>query len=302
MVQVTTGAPSACAKSLWRLGDLTPQQLGRAVFEHTIADNVFGRAAELAFDFLFALFPLIFLMMTSVGLFASHGGKLPYDLVSHFAHFLPPTAFQLLRRVANEVVAHASRGKLTFGIVSALWCISSSITTMISFLNTAHDVRETRSWLKVRAIALGFSLLISTLLLTALLVLLVGSHFVGWLRAELELHPLLVLVWKALQWPIVIFFIAQSCSLIYYCGLDLKERRRWYWFTPGAAFGGFIWLAASFGFRVYLHFFDNYSVSYGSLGAVMILLIWLYVTGLAFLIGAEINAEIERAVRRGKSE
>jgi membrane protein len=303
--QVATDAHSPSAESLWRLGGLTPRQLGRAVFEHTIADNVFGRAAELAFDFLFALFPLIFLMMTSVGLFASHGGKLPYDLVSHFADFLPPTAFQLLRRVANEVLAHASRGKLTFGIVSAVWCISSSITTMISFLNAAHGVRETRSWLKVRAIALGLSLLISTLLLTALFMLLVGSHFVGWLRAELELHPLLVLIWKALQWPIVIFFIAQSCSLIYYYGyygLDLKDRRPWHWFTPGAAFGGFIWLVASFGFRVYLHFFDNYSVSYGSLGAVMILLVWLYVTGLAFLIGAEINSGIELTVRRGKSE
>jgi membrane protein len=171
---------------------------------------------------------------------------------------------------------------------------------MISFLNAAHDIRQTRSWLKVRLIALGLSLLISTLILTALFMLLVGSHFVGWLRAELELHPLLILVWKALQWPIVLFFIAQSCSLIYYCGLDLKERRRWHWFTPGAAFGGFIWLVASFGFRVYLHFFGNYSVSYGSLGAVMILLLWLYVTGLAFLIGAEINAGIELAVRAGE--
>ena len=288
--------------SLWRLGGLTPRQLGRTVFERIIADNVFGRAAELAFYFLFALFPLIFLMMTSVGLFASRGGELPNDLVSHFAHFLPPTAFQLLRRVANEVVAHASRGKLTFGVVSALWCISNSITLMLFFLNAAHHVRETRSWLKAQAIAFGLSLLISTLLLTALLVLLVGSHFVGWLGTGLELHPLLVLVWKVLHWPIAIFFIALSCSLIYYYGLDLKERPRWHWFTPGAAFGGFIWLVASFGFRVYLHFFDNYSVSYGSLGAVMILLVWLYVTGLAFLIGAEINAEIELAVRRGKSE
>jgi len=85
--------------------------------------------------------------------------------------------------------------------------------------------------------------------------------------------------------------------LIYYCGPNLKERRRWHRFTPGSAFGGFVWLVASFGFRIYLRFFDNYSVSYGSLGAVMILLVWLYVTGLACLIGAEINAEIERAAR-----
>jgi membrane protein len=297
VVQITTEAPSVSAKSLWKLGGLTPRQLGRTVFERIIADNVFGRAAELAFYFLFALFPLIILMTTSVGLFVSHNGALQYDLLSYFADLFPPTAFHLLRTVANEVVAHASRGKLTFGIVTAVWCVFSVVTSMISFLNTAHHVRETRPWFKAQTVALGLSLLISMLILTALFMVLVGSHFVGWLGARLDLNPLLVLVWKALQWPIAIFFVALSCSLIYYCGPDLKEHRRWLWFTPGAAFGGFIWLVASFGFRLYLHFFNNYSVSYGSLGAVMILLVWLYATGLALLIGAEINAEIERAGR-----
>jgi membrane protein len=157
---------------------------------------------------------------------------------------------------------------------------------MISALNAAHQVREARSWFKVRAIALGLSLLISTLLVTALFMVLAGSRFVGWLGAGLGLHPLVVLVWKTMQWPTSILFVSLSCSLIYYYGPDLKERRRWHWFTPGAALGAFIWLGASFGFRIYLHFFNNYSVSYGSLGAVMILLIWLYVSGLACLVGA----------------
>jgi len=285
------------ARSFWKLGDLTPWQLGRTVFEQIIANNVFGRAAELAFYFLFALFPLIFLLMTLFGLFASHSVELQNNLLSYFSDFLPPTAFQLLRRVATEVAAHASHGKLTLGVVSALWCVSSSICSMISALNAAHQVRDARSWFKVRAIALGLSLLISTLLASALFMVLAGSRFVGWLGAGLGLHPLVVLVWKAMQWPAAIFFVALSCSLIYYYGPDLKERRRWHWFTPGAAFGAFIWLGASFGFRIYLHYFNNYSVSYGSLGAVMILLIWLYVTGLACLIGAEINAEIARVAR-----
>jgi membrane protein len=113
---------------------------------------------------------------------------------------------------------------------------------------------------------------------------------------------MVVLIWKGIQWPAAILFVSISCSLIYYFGPNLKERRRWHWFTPGSAFGGFVWLVASFGFRIYLLFFDSYSISYGSLGAVMILLVWLYVTGLACLIGAEINAEIERAGRRERSQ
>jgi membrane protein len=130
---------------------------------------------------------------------------------------------------------------------------------------------------------------------------LAGSHFVGWLGAELRLPPLAILFWKAIQWPTAIFFVALSCSLIYRYGPDLKEHRRWHWFTPGAAFGAFIWLVASFGFRMYLHFFNNFSVSYGSLGALMILLVWLYTTGLALFIGAEINAEIERSSRHDEA-
>jgi membrane protein len=297
-----TISPSTEARSFWKLGGLTSWPLGRTVFEQIIANNVFGRAAELAFYFLFALFPLIFFMMTLFGLFASHSVELQNSLLSYFADFLPPAAFQLLRRVATEVAAHASHEKLTFGVLSALWCVSGSICSMISALNAAHRVREARSWFKVRAIALGLSLLISILLVTALFMVLVGSRFVGWLGAGLRLHPSVVLVWKAMQWPAAVFFVALSCSLIYYYGPDLKERRRWHWFTPGAAFGAFIWLGASFGFRIYLHFFNNYSVSYGSLGAVMILLVWLYVTALACLVGAEINAEIEHAGRRGGSE
>ena len=120
----------------------------------------------------------------------------------------------------------------------------------------------------------------------------------GWLAQGSHPNPLVVLVWKAIHWPTAIFFVALSCSLIYRYVLLERAPSLSYWFTPGAAFGGFIWLAASFAFRIYLHFFNNYSVPYvGRWGALMILLVWLYATGLALLIGAVINAEIERSSR-----
>src|SRR6516164_8202360 len=163
-------------KSLWKLGGLTPGELCRAVFEQVIENNIFGRAAELAFYFLFALFPLIFLMMTLFGLFAAHRVELQSDFLFYFADFLPPTAFQLVRRVTTEIVAHATHRKLIFGVVSALWCVSSVISSMISALNAAHHVRDGRSWFKVRAIAFGLSLLTSTLLVASLFMALVGNH------------------------------------------------------------------------------------------------------------------------------
>ena len=142
------------------------------------------------------------------------------------------------------------------------------------------------------------TLLISLLLLTAVFFALTGSDFAGWLGTELRIHPIVILVWKAFQWPAVILFISIACSLIYYCGPDVKDRH-WHWVTPGFAFGAFVRLVGLLGFRIYLHFLNRYSVTYGSLGAVMILMVWLYLVGLAYLLGGTINAEIERAAKRG---
>jgi membrane protein len=282
------------AESIWRLGGLSVWQLARNVLRDIGANNFFGRASELAFDFLFALFPLLLFMLTLIGLFASRSSELQGDLLAYFADFLPPAAFALLNQTATELAANASSGKLTFGIVLALWFASGGVGSMISALNLAYRVREARSWLKVRTIALVLTFFIAILLLAALFLLLVSGQVVDWLGAELGLRPEVVALWKALQWPAAIVFLVLSYSLIYYCGPNLKDRR-WHWITPGSAFGVLLWLAASLGFRTYLRFFNNYSATYGSLGAVMILLVWLYVSGLSFLIGGEINAEIERA-------
>lgn len=286
--------------SFWTLGGLSPRPLFRNVIEEISANNLFGRAAELAYYFLFALFPLILVLTTLFGLFASHRVELQNDLLSYFADFLPPTAFRLLSTVAMESASHASGGKLIFGIVSALWCGSGGVCSMISALNTAHHVRESRPWFKVRAIALGLTLVVWTLLLAALFFVLVGSYFVGWFGTEHRLHPIVVFVWKAIQWPAAILFVTMSCSAIYYCGPDLRNRH-WHWMTPGSAFGAFVWIVASLGFRTYLHFVNNYSATYGSLGAVMILLLWLYVSGLAYLLGGTINAQIQLAASQERT-
>src|SRR6516165_6532467 len=111
-------------RSLWNLEGLTLSQLGRRVLDEVIANNVVGRAAERVFFFLFALFPLILIVVTSFGLFAADRIELQNDLLSYFADLLPPIAFQLLQTVVVELAAHASSGKLTFGIVSALLAVS----------------------------------------------------------------------------------------------------------------------------------------------------------------------------------
>jgi len=154
----------------------------------------------------------------------------------------------------------------------------------------------------VRLIAIGLTVAISMLLISALGLVLVGGHGAELAGAKLHLGPFVVVLWKVVQWPAALFFVVISFSIICFFGPSVKEQH-WYWITPGSVVGVLTWLAVSFAFRGYLHFFSSYSKTYGSLGAAMILLVWFYVTGLAFLAGGEINAQIEHAAaHRGHPE
>jgi membrane protein len=287
------------SESLWKLGGLTLWQLTRNVIRESIEDDLPEHASALAFDFFLALFPLLFFLLTLFGLFAFHSSQLQSSLLDYFADFLPFAGFEILRKVTEELAANASSGKLTFGILVALWFASGGVVSMISTLNVVYHVRDGRSWFKVRAIALGLTLALAALILGALLIVFVGGRFVDWAGNELHLTSTVVFVWKELQWPAALLFMLAPYSLIYYFGPNLEERR-WHWISPGAAFGVFLWLATSGAFRIYLHYIDTYTATYGSLGALAILLVWLYVTGLAFLIGGEVNAQIERAATQAR--
>ncbi len=288
--------------SIWKLGGLTPWQLAKKVAYEISDDDLLGRASELAYNFLLAVFPLMFFLLALFGIFASRGIMLRSRLLLYFADMLPPMAYNLFNKTVNELASNAGGGKLTFGIVVALWFAAGGMSSMISTLNTAYHVREARSFLKVRAIAVVLTIAMSICLMLALAVVLIGNHLADVIGAALNLSGLFVTGWKILQWPAALFFVVASFSLVYYFGPDLKERH-WYWVTPGSVFGVLLWLAASAGFRGYLHFFNSYTRTYGSLGAVIVLLVWFYVTGLAFLIGGEINAAIEHAAAlRGHPE
>lgn len=285
-------------ESIWKLGGLTLSQLTRRVVHGIQEDDIFGRASELAYNFLLALFPLLLFVLTLFGLFASRSSELQSSLLSYFADFLPPSAFQLLKAITIEMAANATSGKLTFGIVLTLWFASGGTSSMISTLDAIYHVCQSRGWFRGRLIALGLTIAILVLLITSLFIVLVGGHFTDWIGMKLHLTSIVMIAWKGLQWAAVVLFLTLSFSLIYYFGPSL-EQRRWHWITPGSIFGGCLWLAASAGLRVYLHFFNTYTATYGSLAAMMILLVWLYVTGLAFLIGGEINAQIERRAMGG---
>jgi membrane protein len=293
---MSTAAQPATSEldSLWKLGGLSPWRLAVNVYRSVFTDDLLNRASGLSFDFVLAFFPLMLFMLSVFGLFAARGSTTFDYLISYFTDFLPPAASELVNTIVDELARNSGGGKLTLGIVAGVWFAAGGVSSMISTLNVIYRVREARSWLRIRAVAFGLTLVMAVLLLTSLLIVLVGNHVADWFASEFSRGSFALDAWQALRWPAAAFFVLFSFSLVYYVGPNLEYHRR-HWITPGSLFGMLLWIASSVVLRVYLHFFNTYSTTYGSLGAVMILLLWVYVTGLAFLIGGEINAEIERA-------
>jgi len=289
--QLTT---SQQLQSIWDLGGLKARELAKRLWNGINDDNLFGLASELAYSYLLAIFPLLLFLLSLFGLFASRGSLLRGNLLFYLQQMLPPAGYQVVIKTIQEVSRNTGTGKITFGILLALFTASGGMSAMISGLNGAYGVRDTRSWIKVRAISVALTVTLAALVLTAMILVLVGGWFATTAGSYLHLGMVAVVGWKILQWIAALCFITVAFSLIYYFGPNVKEQH-WYWITPGSVIGVLLWLAASFAFRAYLHFFNSYSKTYGSLGAVMILLVWFYVTGFAFLVGGEINAQIEHA-------
>jgi membrane protein len=173
------------------------------------------------------------------------------------------------------------------------------MNAVIDMCNITYDVAEGRPFWKAQGVSVMLSIAASSMLVAALVLILCGPTIAD---AVFPHHPLAAGLWKILQWPVAMFFVLASFALVYYFGPDVAHRQ-WHWITPGSVFGMALWLVASFSFRAYLHFFNSYSVAYGSLAAPIILLVWMYLTGAAVMIGSELNAEIEYAASElGKPE
>ena len=281
-------------ESLWKLGGLSWIQLAKRVWAEINGDDVWGRAAQLAYYFLLALFPLLIFLTATLGLMLGSGEGLRQSLFNYLSQVMPGSAFQLVNTTMTEITGASNAGKLSFGLLATLWAASNGMGAITQSLNAAYDLEESRPWWKQRLVAIALTIALSILVITALLLMLWGGRIADFLEAHYQLGGFFSVAWKTIQWPIVFAFMVTSFALIYYFAPDVKEQK-WTWLTPGSAIGVVLWVLASLGFKLYLHFFNSYSATYGSLGAVIILMLWLYFTGTAILIGGEINSEIENA-------
>lgn len=286
--------------AMWRLGGLTWLQLANRIWTEITEDDVFGRAAQLAYYLLLALFPLLIFLISAIGLIMGSGSGMRHALLNYLGQVMPGSAFQLVDSTIGEITGASGAGKLSFGLLAALWAASNGMGAITQALNAAYDVNETRAWWKQHATAIVLTLALSILIITALFLVLLGTKGAESLVLHYQLSWHFLLAWKVVQWPIVLAFMLLAFSLIYYFAPDVHDQS-WKWLTPGSAIGVTLWLMVSSAFKIYLHFFDSYSKTYGSLGAVIVLMLWLYLTGAAILIGGEVNSEIENASARTRA-
>ena len=284
---------------MWTLNGLSWKEMAVRVWNEMNRDDSLGDAAKLAYYFLLALFPLLIFLTSAIGLIVGSGTSMRHTLFHYLARLMPSSASQLIDSTMLEVTNSSSAGKLSFGLLLALWAASNGMGAITEALNTAYDVEETRAWWKRQLTAVLLTVGLSVLIIAALALVIGGGRLADFLAAVFGFGSAFTWGWKILQWPLVLAFMLSAFALIYYFAPDLRDQE-WKWITPGSVIGVALWLLASFGLKSYLHFFNSYSATYGSLGAVIILMLWLYLTGLAVLIGGVVNAEIENvAAQRG---
>jgi membrane protein len=291
-------------RSLWHLDGVPLRTLAVRTWKAIWADRLFGHAAELGFYFLFALFPTLFCAGSILGLAAQSAHAFYDRLLDYLALVIPSSALGAVLNTFNQTAAAASSGKVTFGSLAAVWSASVGISAIQDTLNVVYKIEDSRSYFMARIGAIAL-----TILLTAIVSLGLASIFGGDLIGKLAfryfpdrfLGSVTNIAVKIVGRLIALAFLVLTFALIYYWAPDWRERR-WRWFTPGGTFGIIGWLLASVGLRIYLYYFNSFPLIYGSLGVVMILLTWFYITGLMLLVGAEINSEIEFAVVERRAE
>ena len=284
-------AEAEATPSPWNLGGLSPRELASRVWHEINEDEVADRAAALAYYFLFAMFPTLLFLTSLLGLLPLPG--LMERLLTYTNQAMPGDAGSIVTRTLTEIQNGARGGLLSIGVLAALWAASAGMASVMNALNVAYGVEDPRPWWRRRLVAVLLTLGFSAFILTALVLIVFGPRIGEAVANDMGMGPLFTTIWNLVSLPIVILFVLVGIALVYYFAPATEQN--WRWVTPGSAVALVLWLGMSFGLRWYVARFADYSATYGSIGGVILLMLWLYLTGLVLLVGAEINAEIEHA-------
>jgi membrane protein len=272
------------------------KQFLRDLYQEITDDNVFNGAAALGYYLMLAIFPAMILIMTIIP-------YLPIDRVDQaimdlLGQALPEEAYGMVAGVVTEVTSDRRGGLLSFGLLATLWAASTGMYAIMQQLNITYDVKEARSFVRARATAIMLSLLFGLLVIGAFSLIVLGGVIQDWIGNNLGSSGALLIFFAVFRWVIVVLALLLGFAMIYRYAPNVEQK--FAFITPGSVIGVILLIVASLGFAVYTSNFADYSATYGSIGAIIILMLWLYIAGLVILIGSEINALIEHYSSRGK--
>jgi membrane protein len=261
-----------------------------------LRNHTMQMAAALSYYFVLSLFPALIFLSAVVAYLPIP--DLFNQALGMMARFLPADSMGLVRRVLSDVVTPNKGAFLSFGILGTLWAASGGFSAAIEALNIAYEVEDDRPFWKTKPLAVGLAFMTGTLLLTALSVMVVGPRFGEWLAGRVHLSFLFVLLWPYIHWTIAVGFTVFAVEALYCMAPNVKQR--FLATLPGAVLAVGSWIGLSYLLGVYFRHFANFNKTYGTLGAAIALMVWLYWTGFAMLVGAELNAELAKISRKGK--
>jgi membrane protein len=261
-------------------------------------DFVFNGAAALAYYLLLAIFPAMIFLLS----------LLPYlpipdlegEIMGALGDFLPGDAANMFTGTVNQIVGQTREGLLSLGAVFTLWAASAGMYAVMQQLNITYDVHERRPFWKARGTSILLTVGFGALLITAFGLIMAGQALQDWLLAGVANRELVGILAESVRWLLVASALALGFAVIYYFGPDVEQDFRF--ITPGSVMGGIVFIGASVGFRFYVENFGSYNATYGSIGAIIVLMLWLYISGLVILLGSEVNALIEHYNPEGKDK
>jgi membrane protein len=269
---------------------------------HKVFDtDLMNRGAQVAFYFSFSLFPLLFFLVNLFGIVLGSTEGLKYEIFTYLQQIMPPSAFDLVRGTVEEVVEGSTTGKLTFGLLVTLWSASIGIDSIRYALNSVYELEETRPWWKIRIQSIFLTLLSIILIAIALGIVFYGWQLVQMSIAYMGIEVQSALLLKAVQWAAILLVMLLACEVLFNL-LPNYRVFRWIWVTPGSIVAIVLWLLLTNGFRIYLEHFNTYNRTYGSLGAVIILMLWLYLTAIVILVGGAINSVLSDMKNAGSEK
>jgi membrane protein len=271
-------------------------ELFKRTFNETLADDVLNLAAQQAYYFFFALFPMLLGLLAFASFFQI--SNVTDELFRMLGGAMPQGVWEMIKTQLDEIENQNAGGLLTFAFLLTLWSSSGAIVSMCSTLNAAYDITEGRPWWKVRLTAIGLTIGLSLFILTSMVLVIGGPWLADKVANIAGLGPAFAVTWKILQWPLVFALVATAFAILYYFAPDAEQE--FVWITPGSILATLLWVIISVALQQFFANFGSYTETYGVIGGVMMLMLWFYCSGIAILVGAELNAEIEHASPYGK--